>query len=423
MMVTSYVSEYGASAASFIDLFVASRVVNSQDTTSQLDAIAGKYGSNPAQNKKLPTETPELSKTEANHSSSFAPESKTTLAPQALPSSQKHENNPKKVTFAAKPEVSTFASLPPHVEEPSEAVINGAGKRQGPIYHPTERMLELDDNDQVVGSSPLELVVPLREDDPAFQTSTMGSLGPIVAEMNVMGPVQDDTDMEDEDDDTDDDDDESLDEDDLGMTNIGRLITTDYRAEMEALMKKHEAALKGVGAPREESMVSSSVSSSSRAVTLNEHALEKLDANPEAADGSEGPSYAEEKELKEFNHRTRRGVRFADNVDVSPAPSPIPTPKDNMLTSQGKKPAKAPFSEDVIERTTKSVEPVVKPSSSKPSRFKAGLKSAKSGGPVLPVINSAEPASAERDSIPPVIATTESPKKVSRFKAVRQGGT
>jgi unconventional prefoldin RPB5 interactor 1 len=383
----------------YTDCSSASRVTNAQDTTDQLSAMSKKYLSPEA------LESPEVS-TEAlmpsTMRSNVPSKSQTSLTPPQPASSSK------KVSFAAEPEVNTFTSLPAHTETMSTANTKGATIAREPIYHPTERILELDDHDQIIGSRPLELIAPLPEDDAALhQGATMGSLGPIVAEMNLMGPVQDDdTDSDDEegfDDDT-----SSLDENDIGMTNIGRLITDDYRAEMEALMKKHEAALKSVSSVGGKDARSHAGDKSTRAVPQKA---------PEAVDESDDLSYAEEKELKPFNHRTRKGVRFSNDVDVSPAPAPIPRAEHKLSATVPKQTETVPFSEAVIERVNQPVKPVVKTSTSKPSRFKAGLKAAKSAEPVSPSDNSAQ------ETVPPILPEDGQPKKVSRFKAARLGGT
>jgi unconventional prefoldin RPB5 interactor 1 len=396
-----------------IDSTQASRVTNAQETTDQLSAMSKKY---------LSPESLEPSKAPAKASPTASAEPNETSNPQIPLTAPQLTSNARKVTFAAEPEVSTFTSLPAHAEETPKSDTAGAKKAREPIYHPTERILELDDHDQIIGSRPLELIAPLPEDDPALHQGTiMGSLGPIVAEMNLMGPVlDDDTDVDD--DDNYGDDDSSLDENDIGMTNIGRLITDDYRAEMEALMKKHEAALKSVGSISQEDP-RSNAGLSPLAAPLDDPALAIPQERPDTADGSDGPSYAEEKELKAFNHRTRKGVRFSNDVDVSPAPSPVPSVKQKPVTAKPTETQNIPFSEVVMERVTHPVEPLVKPSTSKPSRFKAGLKAAKSGGPVLPLASSAHPTVVEPATTLSAFVEEDQPKKVSRFKAARLGGT
>jgi hypothetical protein len=419
MMGTLSVSDNTVRLFGHTDRTVASRVENSQDTTEKLAAISMKYGSDSVQTNYLSSESLNTPKSQAEASILSAAEPAHSSGSQSLQSAKPSKNGGKKISFAAEPEVRTFTTLPPHVsvEKPS-SVPKTTAKTVGPLYHPTERILELDDHDQIIGSRPLELVAPLPEDDPAIRDAqSMGSLGPIVAEMNLMGAVDDDTDIDGDDDD--DDDDESVDENDFGMTNIGPLITSDYRAEMEALMKKHEAALKSVGSAPKDSPVSAHDAPGSAVATHHEDsALAAPELASEASDGSDGPTYAEEKDYKPFNHRTRKGVRFADNVDVSSAPVPTPTPKER--TGQASKKKSVPFSEAVIERVTQPAEQVVENSSKKPSRFKAGKKAAKTGESVLPMASSSEPVVMDRDTIPPVLVESDQPKKVSRFRASRQ---
>lgn len=199
----------------------------------------------------------------------------------------------------------------------------------------------------------MELVVPLAEDEALLHQQeairNMSDIGAVVAEMDLISPDDIDSDVDDEDDDYDDDDDESLDENDVGMTNIGAHITDDYKAQMEALMKKHEAAFKNME---------------------GEPVLKPLKPTLGAANGtlseSNGSANAEP--------RTKRGVKFANDLDISPAPPAAPAVANAIASSSTPKVkgGQTPFSDSVIERVGPVVEPTSTPAPTKKlSKFKA----------------------------------------------------
>jgi len=400
----------------------ASKITESKDTMDQLEAILKQHGSNAA--KSTPEAEPSsIPAAEAKASfSTLKPSASTTSTastenpqsnPQGRSSSQQPSrpvNKSKTVSFAAEPEISTFTPLPPHLPELSGVPLNGTGKLRGPILHPTERILELDENDQIIGSRPLELVVPLINDENIPQS--MSSIAPVVAEINLLGSDMSGSDVEDDEEF----DDLSSDENDVGMTNIGAEITDELKAEMEALMRKHEEALMSVGPigalPAYRSPTSTPLTNGTKGVNYATKAPNTEEAGPKP--------------------QSKKGVTFAKELDVSPVPA--------SLVVQRKPSAQAragiePFSNSIVERGNQTIEPGSQfPSVKKPSRFKASLKASDplDNQPMAP--SEMEPTTSRPISETIVDRPMVSPspvnsavdeeipfKKVSRFKASRLG--
>jgi unconventional prefoldin RPB5 interactor 1 len=384
----------------------ASRVTNNQSTAKQLEAISKKNDSLPRSSTKSHMATKPSSTSSPTAQPVSALSSKATPSPTARPSS----TLVKSVSFAGEPEV-----VSPHVLAWSKSNENEPPNSPNPLLHPSDRVLELDENDQIVGSRPLEMVAPLDDDESRHAREAlqnMANIGPIVASMDLIGAGLDDSDFDNANEESDK---ESLDEDEIGMTNIGAQITDDYKAEMEALMKKHEAAFKSDGP------------------LLDKLAFKIPSHGPEVAvrvNGVHGRPRVQQPDDLNFKSANTKGVRFADDLDVSVAPIPthLPTPpslKPKVASKSIGKSTQTPFSESVIERTSKAAEPVTKASSSnRVSKFKAGLKA--------PPIHEQGPTPAPADNtmervvIPPVVVSglvddVDTSRKVSRFKAARFG--
>ncbi|KAF2429323.1 hypothetical protein EJ08DRAFT_680071 [Tothia fuscella] len=331
---------------------LSSTVTNTQDTAAQLDALSKRLGSKISADSSANGGTSAGSlKPKVADSTAAIDEESATLSESLFPAAPIHKpvdgppkirstppNGKKKVSFAFEPEVNTFTTLPPHLENASNNTTKKS-KAKGPFYHPTQRMLELDEDENIIGSSPVELVVPLTEEEEARARQealrNMTDIGAVVAEIDV------DSDMDDADDD-DDYDDNSLDEDDIGMTNIGANITDDYKAEMESLMKKHEAAFQNLKA---------------------KPIYKSLTSNVGPTNGAMNGSMAAETKAK-------KGVSFADELDVSPAPiilfADVSTVPD--FTTRD---APTPFSDSVVERVGPTNEPETKQAPAKKlSKFK-----------------------------------------------------
>ena len=169
--------------------------------------------------------------------------------------------------------------------------------------HPTQRMLVVDDNENVIDSRPLELIHPRgpsQDEEIEYLREARANaqeIAPIVASFDI------ETDS-DSDADTDMDDADSYgSENEYGMGNIGSELTDDYKAQMEELMKKHAVAMENAGP------------------NFDPDVMQKLEGAHRDA-GLVAKSHAKDipHENAQPKQKSGKGVRFAEELDVSPAP-------------------------------------------------------------------------------------------------------
>lgn len=274
----------------------------------------------------------------------------------------------KKVSFAQEAEINVIPPRESNIPILSSPDLDCVNPTRTPNVHPTKHMILLDEEYNAIGSEPLEIVDTSKLADEAREN--MNGIGAIVASMTIDNMTDDD-----EDDDEDDYDDDSEELDDIDWRTLDRapvgadLADNGYKSYIEGLMKKHEAAFENVGPRHDESVLESLASSGSLAAPSKSN-LSKVDSNGEQGKAASGP----------------KGVRFAEELDIQTAPAPAATASTSVLSQA----APAPFSEDILERST--------------------LKK--------PLVNSI----VERTSSTQTSANAPpQPKKVSRFKAARSG--
>jgi unconventional prefoldin RPB5 interactor 1 len=306
----------------------------------------------------------------------------------AHPEPQEPTNEKKKVSFANGVQASQIPKAPP------------ANK-----MHATQRMLILDENDNVVDSKPLELVhaktSAQEEDEMKYLREARANaqeIAPIVASFDI--EEDSDSDMDTDMDDLDSDGSEN----EYGMRNIGAEITDDYKAQMEALMKKHAVAMENAGP------------------NFNTDVLQKLD-NAHREGGIIVKPASEPAEQKSKTPGSK-GVRFAEELDISPAPidDKPKTSKDEPVLKQEK--AANPVADAVLERGAGITQADSKVSSArKPSRFKTTMNTSANR---LPDREGTSGSTSSSSTIPQIATHSETslperPKKVSRFKATQMG--
>lgn len=258
--------------------------------------------------------------------------------------------------FATPPKESTVKDIAAGV--PSPSLISGS-------FDSNERVIELDDDDEIVGMTP---VIPEDEspEDARLRREmlqySLNEIGSVVAELELEEDYSDDED--DEDFDIEEvasiNSEMSEDEDDHGRS-LRKGVTPKYRQQMLELEEKLMARmLENVGPEPDE---------------------DNPDIDPEELrrlvirEDSEMPS------AKAKDSSTKKGVRFADDLDVSEAPSSEP----NAVSPATTKPAAvadtvserhAPIIEDILERKAPTAGPATQDEKkpAKVSRFKQDRK-------------------------------------------------
>jgi unconventional prefoldin RPB5 interactor 1 len=214
------------------------------------------------------------------------------------------------------------------------------------------KVIELDQDDNMVASYP---IIPQGEspEDAELRRQMLqyglSEVGAVVAELDLDDPTADYSDF---DDDYDDDEDEE--EDEYGRS-TRPAVTEDYRQQMLELEKKLNARmLENVG-PQTEDDDTVEKAESVRLLKIQKD--DKFDESmstvkPSASTSSSG----------------RKGVRFADDLDISEAPQPVQAPE---ATSSLSKPAPT-ISDVVVERPAQPFQAPTAPSKpAKVSRFKS----------------------------------------------------
>jgi unconventional prefoldin RPB5 interactor 1 len=275
--------------------------------------------------------------------------------------------------------------------------------------HPSQRMLILDKDDNVIDSKPLELVHPKPAHADSEEDATIAHLrearasaqeiAPIVASFDIEPASESDTDVDMDDVDS------EWSENEYGMGDIGAELTDDYKAEMEALMRKHAVAMENAG-PSFDPDVMQKLRAAHRDTGLVAKAKEQTDTRNLEKNGA-------------------KGVRFAEELDISSAPEKSKTAPAEKL-DKPKEPLvdgfENPVSETVLERSARPTTTDNRASSTrKPSKFKTTMNTATNRLPGAENESFVGPA---ENAIPQVTIQSETslperPKKVSRFKAAK----
>lgn len=187
--------------------------------------------------------------------------------------------------------------------------------------------------------------------------------------LNTLGPIVAELDLEEDDDYGSiwDEEDDDLEENEYGMTNIRDQMDDEYILEMEALAKKHGMQNLGPDPTLLTEVVPRSI-------------LGVKSEKPAGVDQPQPPRKEKEKS------NNRKGVRFAENLDISPHPETAQTSNSRMPREQSRV-TSAPLS-DVVEKQYNVSSPLMDTigSEKKVSRFKAA-KMADSGVIIRPSIS------------------------------------
>jgi unconventional prefoldin RPB5 interactor 1 len=241
------------------------------------------------------------------------------------------------------------------------------------------KVIELDEYDNEIASYP---VIPQGEspEDAELRRQMLqyglSEVGQIVAELNLETPkveYADDDDEEDWGDETEDDEDE----DEWGRT-TRPVLHDDYRKQMLELEKKLNARMmQNVGPEGSSDTLKEHVND---VRTLKIRPDEQFDDSLETVKGE--PAESESK---------KKGVRFADSLDVSEAPQPVR--ETTSLTEPSRKPAPT-MSDTIVERPAASPEVAAPPTKpAKVSKFKSGRAGASQAPLMLPTPPMPEPPS------------------------------
>jgi unconventional prefoldin RPB5 interactor 1 len=227
-----------------------------------------------------------------------------------------------------------------NLDEPATSLSLGK-----PVVLPsiTKRIEELSDDDESI-------------DDAAPST------GVIRQNLNDLGPVVAELDLEEEEDEeewSEDDDDDAFEENEYGMNNIRDQMEEEYIREMEALAKKHGMKNIGPNPTVLQEYVPKSVLSKPKSGTLTT-----------TENQIPIPSLTRDEDSKP---KKAKGVRFAENLDISPQPTNTTVRSSSTIEKD------APFKDipaplgDVVEKpfvTTSSI-PAIENPTKRVSRFKS----------------------------------------------------
>ena len=216
------------------------------------------------------------------------------------------------------------------------------------------KVIELDQDDNMVASYP---IIPQGEspEDAELRRQMLqyglSEVGQVVAELDLDYPTAECSDFDDDYEDEEDDDD---DEDEFGRS-TRPVVTDDYREQMLELEKKLNARmLENVG-PRSEDD-----STVEQAESVRLLKVQKDDKFDDTINATKPKTIAPQP--------GKKGVRFADDLDISEAPRPVRAPEASSTPSKW-----APTMSDVVvERSAQPSQPPTAPSgSAKVSRFKS----------------------------------------------------
>ncbi|GAB7349433.1 hypothetical protein MBLNU459_g8542t1 [Dothideomycetes sp. NU459] len=230
-----------------------------------------------------------------------------------------------------------------------------------------DRVIEVDDDDDIVGATP---IIPDNEspEDARLRREmlqySLNEIGSVVAELDLEDVYSDDED--DYDFDEDDDDiyasDVSEEEDEFGRS-IRKGVSKSYRQQMLELEEKLSARMiENLGpSPDEENP------------EIDPNDLRKLVVRKEEDDAS---TNTESKQTP-----PKRGVRFADTLDISDAPQKPQQPAPTEV-----EPTSVPMSDLVVERSApKQSEAIETKQPAKPSRFKQNRRAKESAEASNPI--------------------------------------
>ncbi|KAF3037126.1 hypothetical protein E8E12_007747 [Didymella heteroderae] len=232
------------------------------------------------------------------------------------------------------------------------------------------KVIELDQDDNLVASYP---IIPQGEspEDAELRRQMLqyglSEVGQVVAELDLDHPTAEYSDFDDDYDDEDEDEDEDEAEDEYGRSTVPG-VTDDYRQQMLELERKLNARmLENIG-PQADDDQTVEQAESVRLLKIQKD--DKFDETIGAA------------KPKPSSQPGRKGVRFANDLDISEAPQPVRAPEPMPSSS---KPA-ATMSDTIVERPAQSSQTPTPPAPSKPGKV-SRFKSARSHEPPAPLPN------------------------------------
>jgi unconventional prefoldin RPB5 interactor 1 len=332
--------------------------------------------------RKAGIQKAELEKKSAAQAKDQPPEAPSTSSP-ASDASKESAATPSSTPASASPEGHAVIDQSPAKKAVSFAEKVDVEPRKEPALKPKGtsdlasvqfpqgvRAVELEDDDDVLSS-------PVIPDDESPEDAElrrqmlqygMSEVGQVVAELNLDKPTASFSDDEsDEDyDDYDYNTDEDEEEDEYGRS-TRPIITEEYRKEMMELEKKLGARmLENIGPQPDRSTLDEHVGDiRTMRVRKDEQFDQSLDASKSTTQPTEDGGNEQPK---------KKGVRFADDVDISEAPKPVPEPKRTAVTAA--KPAPT-IADTIVERSAPApLSQVEPPKPAKTSRFKSARAAA-----------------------------------------------
>lgn len=240
------------------------------------------------------------------------------------------------------------------------------------------KVIELDDDDNELASYP---IIPQGEspEDAELRRQMLqyglSEVGQIVAELNLDTPKVEYADGEEDEEDWGDETEDEEEEDEYGRT-VKPVVTEDYRKQMLELERKLNARMmENVGPDGADESLEEHVND---VRTMRIRPDDQFDESLETANAE--PPKTEPK---------KKGVRFADALDVSEAPQPVREPVPSIMPSAKPVPT---MSDTIVERPASKadvVDPTSKPA--KVSRFKSARAGASQPPQMLPTPPIPEP--------------------------------
>jgi len=421
-VISSRVSQPEDTAAKIYDT-LRKAGINDLESKQSSSAVAGSQGSNPGDVKEVqdPTSDPHASEESAEKrptgrkkSVYFSEDTKPPTHPSAILHSTGTKPDlpePKSVSFADEVQEFEIPANPPKTvrEEASSASTVSNSLLQG-SFAPDQRVLELDENDDIVGIK--DAVIPEDESLEDAQRRremlaySMNEIGPIVAELELEEGNSDD-----DFDDVDELDDEELglegamgedtsdeEEDEFGRT-TKKVVSDDYRQQMLDLEKQLQERIIGNLGPRpmEEDHPDINVDELKRLVIRGDDEKQSTEKSMEATTG-------------------KKTVRFAEGLDVQrirskPNVASAPSPSSQTTT---------PMEDTVLERSSTTIAPStpIALTPSKISRFKQIKAETASSVPSAPELPKASRDGIlldevlERDTTPAIPAAPTEPDEM-----------
>jgi unconventional prefoldin RPB5 interactor 1 len=349
--VASSVNQTGKAAAELLEVLQKAGIQKAELEKQNATPVAAE-----------PSETPSTTRTAKDETSTPIP-----TKPASSPSQSKPTPTKKKVYFAEKVEV-----------EPSKPPISSANvpDEDHAILRLLERTggVELGENGDL--SDP---VIPEDEspEDAELRRQMlqygMSEVGQIVAELDLDEPTASYTDDEsDDDDDYGEYDTEDEEEDEYGRT-TRPVVTDDYRKQMMELEKKLGARmLENVGPQPDDQALAEHIGDIR---TMKVQKDDQFDESVDTAKSKVPPADSNGESKK-------KGVRFADDLDISEAPKPVQ--ESTQATQSVAKPTPT-LTNTIVERSARAPSTLVERSKpAKVSRFKSARAGANSSSQMLP---------------------------------------